>query len=164
MQSHIGQMKECDWEAVRSIYEEGIATGNATIETEAPGWEEWDSSHLDYCRLVARVEGKVVGWAALSPVLTRYAYSGVAGVSVYVAASTRGRGIGRSLLQALVEESERAGIWTLQARIFPENVASVALHESCGFRTVGVRERLGKLNRVWRDVVLMERRSKVVGL
>jgi len=157
-------MKECDWEAVRSIYEEGIATGNATVEMEAPGWEEWDGSHLDYSRLVARVEGKVVGWAALSPVLTRCAYSGVAGVSVYVATSARGQGIGRALLRALVEESERAGIWTLQARIFPENVASVALHESCGFRTVGVRERLGKLNGVWRDVVLMERRSKIVGL
>jgi len=164
MQSHIGQMKECDWEAVRSIYEEGIATGKATIETETPGWEEWDGSHLNSCRLLARVEGKVVGWAALSLVLTRCAYSGVAGVSVYVAASARGQGIGVTLLRALIEESERAGIWTLQARIFPENVASVVLHESCGFRTVGVRERLGKLNGVWRDVVLMERRSKVVGL
>ena len=163
MQSHVGQMKECDWEAVRSIYEEGIATGNATVETEAPGWEEWDGSHLDCCRLVTRVEGEVVGWAALSPVLNRCAYSGVAGVSVYMAASARGQGLGRSLLRALVEESERAGIWTLQARIFPENIASVALHKSCGFRTVGVRERLGKLQGVWRDVTLMERRSKVVG-
>jgi len=164
MHSRVGQMVECDWKAVRSIYEEGIATGNATIETEAPGWEEWDGSHLDYCRLVARIEGEVVGWAALSPVLSRCAYAGVGGVSVYVATLVRGQGIGRTLLRALVEESERAGIWTLQARIFPENVASVALHESCGFRTVGVRERIGKLKGVWRDVVLMERRSKVVGI
>ena len=164
MQSPIEQMAEGDWEAVRSIYADGIATGNATIETEAPGWEEWNGSHLDYCRLVARVEGEVVGWAALSPVLSRCSYSGVAGVSVYVATSARGQGIGSSLLRSLVEESEHVGIWTLQARIFSENVASVALHKSCGFRTVGVRERLGKLQGVWRDVVLMERRSQVVGL
>ena len=160
----VGTMKESDWPAVRSIYEEGIATGNASVEMEAPEWDEWNAGHLASCRLVARSESKVIGWAAVYPVLARSAYSGVAGVSVYVSASARGRGVGGALLRALVEESERAGIWTLQARIFPENVASVALHKSCGFRTVGIRERLGKLNGVWRDVLLMERRSKIVGV
>lgn len=160
----VDQMKDSDWQAVRSIYEEGIATGNATMVTGALGWEEWSTSHLRSCRLAARSEGEVIGWAALSPVLSECAYSGVAGVSVYVAASARGQGVGKALLRALVEESESAGLWTLQARIFPENVASVALHESCGFRTVGVRQRIGKLNDVWRDVILMERRSKVVGI
>lgn len=160
----VGQMKDDDWEAVGAVYQDGIATGNATMVTKAPERNEWDGNHLGHCRLVAKSEGEVVGWAALSPVLSECAYSGVAGVSVYVAASARGREIGKALLFALAEESESAGIWTLQARIFPENVASVALHESCGFRVVGVRERIGKLNDVWRDVVLMERRSKVVGV
>jgi len=160
----IGRMKDADWPAVRSIYEEGIATGNASIETELPGWKEWHEGHLRCCRLVARLEGRVVGWAALSPVLSRSAYAGVAGVSIYVSAFVRGRGIGKALLRALVEQSEGAGIWTLQARIFPENTTSVRLHRSCEFRIVGTRERLGRLNGAWRDVVLMERRSKVVGV
>ena len=166
------------WPVVREIYREGIATGNATFETELPDWEKWDSVHHKHCRLVALEPiaedagdfliplGKlrVLGWAALSPVSSRIVYSGVAEVSVYVAANTRGSGVGKFLLQALIEESELHGIWTLQAGIFPENVASIALHKSCGFRKVGVRRRIGKLGEVWRDVLLLERRSARVGV
>ena len=141
-----------------------MATGDATFEAAVPGWEEWDEHHLRPGRLVARKEGQVVGWAALSPVSGRCIYSGVAEVSVYVTAAARGQGVGKSLLQALIEESERAGIWTLQAGIFPENTASIALHIACGFREVGTRERIGLLHGVWRDVLLMERRSHVVGI
>jgi len=162
------------WPAVREIYREGIATGNATFETELPDWEKWDSSHRKNCRLIAfepideeelipldRLN--VLGWAALSPVSSRRVYAGVAEVSVYVAAAARGHGVGKALLQALVEESEQNGIWTLQAGIFPENRASIALHKSCGFRKVGVRQRVGKLGDTWRDVMLLERRSEAVG-
>lgn len=152
-------MREEDWPAVRVIYEEGIATGLATFETEAPTWESWNEDHLANCRLVARDRGQVVGWAALSPVSGRCVYAGVAEVSVYVAAKARGRGIGRALLGQLVQESEEAGIWTLEAGIFPENVASIAIHQACGFREVGLRQRLGQLAGIWRDVLLMERRS-----
>jgi L-amino acid N-acyltransferase YncA len=164
MDSTVEKMKDEDWGAVQAIYREGIATGNATFETDAPEWEEWNKSHLHDCRLVARVKDQVVGWAALSPVSSRCVYSGVAEVSIYVAALARGLGVGKALLRALTEESERAGIWTLQAGIFPENVASIALHKACGFREVGYRERIGRMNGVWRDVVFMERRSKVVGI
>lgn len=157
-------MREEDWPAIRSIYVEGIATGDATFETGAPEWEEWDQAHLPGCRLVARSGGEVVGWAALSSVSGRCVYSGVAEVSVYVASAARGRGVGKALLEALVEASERGGIWTLQAGMFPENSISIALHKSCGFREVGRRERLGQLHGVWRDVVLLERRSKTVGV
>jgi L-amino acid N-acyltransferase YncA len=157
-------MRDEDWDAVRAIYREGIATGNATFETDVPAWEAWDKSHLRACRLVAKADGRVVGWAALNPYSSRRAYAGVAGLSIYVSASARGQGIGRALLGALIEASERAGLWTLQAGIFPENAASLALHRSHGFREVGRRERIGRLNGVWRDVVLMERRSKVVGI
>jgi phosphinothricin acetyltransferase len=150
------------WPAVRAIYEQGIATGDATFETAAPGWAAWDAGHLAGHRLVAVVGGRVAGWAALSPVSERCAYAGVAEASVYVAASQTGRGVGRALLDRLVEGSEAAGIWTVQAGIFPENTASLALHRRCGFRTVGVRERLGKLDGRWRDVVLLERRSPLV--
>jgi phosphinothricin acetyltransferase len=160
------------WPAVREIYRERIATGNATFETELPSWENWDSGHRKNCRLIALeprdesvpevlvpLDGaRVLGWAALSPVLGRLVYAGVA-----EAAAARGRGVGRALLQALVQESEANGIWTLQAGIFPENAASIALHRSCGFREVGVRRRIGKLGNTWRDVALMERRSSVVG-
>jgi L-amino acid N-acyltransferase YncA len=128
-----------------------------------PAWQEWDRNHLPACRLVARRQGRVVGWAALAPVSRRQVYAGVAEVSLYVAASARGQGVGKALLQALVQASEEAGIWTLQAGIFPENTASIGLHRACGFRTVGIRERLGQLHGVWRDVVLMERRSEVAG-
>jgi phosphinothricin acetyltransferase len=160
----IEQMKAGDWSAVQTIYDEGIATGNATFETEAPDWNTWHSSHLAGCRLVARVGKEIVGWAALSPVSDRCVYGGVAEVSVYVAASGRGKGVGRKLLQTLITESEAEGLWTLQAGMFPENVASIALHKACGFREVGYRERLGQMNGVWRDVVLLERRSKGVGV
>jgi L-amino acid N-acyltransferase YncA len=165
------------WPAVREIYREGIATGNATFETEVPDWEKWDGSHRKDCRLIALelrdetvaevlvpLEGaKVLGWAALSPVSSRRVYSGVSEVSVYVATAARGRGVGKALLQALVKESEANGIWTLQAGIFAENAASISLHRSCGFREAGVRRRIGKLGDAWRDVILMERRSATVG-
>ncbi|HEX8338448.1 MAG TPA: GNAT family N-acetyltransferase [Pyrinomonadaceae bacterium] len=153
------------WPGVRAVYLEGLATGDATFETEAPDWERWDSVHLRACRLVALDGGgRVAGWAALSPVSAREVYAGVAEVSVYVGAGFRGRGLGRALLEALVRESEAEGIWTLQAGIFPENVASVALHESCGFRVVGRRERVGRLRGRWRDTVLLERRSRTAGV
>jgi len=148
-----------DWPAVRAIYVEGIATGNATFETAAPEWEKWDPGHLPHSRLVARRSGEVDGWAALSPVSTRRVYAGVAEVSVYVGARARGIGVGRRLLEALVAESERNGIWTLQAGIFPENTASIELHRGAGFRVVGTRERVGCLAGRWRDVMLLERRS-----
>ena len=148
-----------DWAEVRAIYLEGIETGNATFQTMAPEWEQWDAAHLAECRLVARAEDGVAGWAALSMVSTRAVYAGVAEVSVYVAARARGQGVGKLLLGGLIAESERHGFWTLQAGIFPENEASIGLHRAMGFRVVGVRERLGCLNGRWRDVVLMERRS-----
>lgn len=152
-----------DWEAVQAIYLEGIATGDATFETKAPSWEAWDSDHLLPARLVSRGGPGILGWAALSPASGRCVYAGVAEVSLYVAASARGRGIGRALLEALIRASEEEGIWTLQSGIFPENVASLALHQRCGFREVGRRERLGRLGGVWRDVILLERRSTRVG-
>jgi phosphinothricin acetyltransferase len=152
-----------DWRAVRGIYLEGIATGHATFETDAPSWDIWDGAHRQDARLVARRAGCVVGWAALTRVSGRCVYAGVAEVSVYVAESARGEGVGRSLLEALIAASEAAGVWTLQAGIFPENAASIALHERCGFRVVGRRERLGRLASRWRDVMLLERRSPRVG-
>lgn len=153
------------WPAVKAIYEEGIATGHATFASEAPAWADWDRGHLAHSRLVVLDdEGVVAGFAALSPVSGRAVYAGVAEVSVYVRASSRGRRMGLRLLGALVEESERNGIWTLQASIFPENVPSLRIHEHCGFRQVGMRERIGAMDGVWRDTVLMERRSGVVGL
>ena len=153
-----------DWLAVRAVYLEGIATGEATFETEAPSWETWDAGHLPFARLVARAGGSVIGWAALSPVSQRKAYSGVAEVSVYVAAHSRGKGVGRALLERLIQESEQNGIWTLQAAVFPENAATIAVHKRCGFREVGRRERISKLNGNWRDTILLERRSEIVGV
>lgn len=153
-----------DRERVLEIYADGIATGDATFETDAPDWETWERGHLAACRLVAQEGGEILGWAALSPVSDRCAYGGVAEVSVYVAAGARGRGVGTGLLKALVECSEEEGFWTLQAGIFPENEASVAVHRACGFRVVGRREKLGKLGERWRDVLLLERRSDVVGV
>jgi L-amino acid N-acyltransferase YncA len=163
MDCRITTMQPLDWPAVREIYREGIAGGNATFETEIPDWEKWDSVHRQDCRLIARNGEQVLGWAALSPVSGRRVYAGVAEVSVYVAAAARRCGVGKALLKALIEESELRGVWTLQAGIFAENVASIALHHSCGFREVGVRRRLGKLGEVWRDVTLLERRSSVAG-
>ena len=151
-------METQDWPAVKAIYEQGIATRQATFETEAPSWEDWDAGHLDEPRLVGVRDGEVVAWGALSPTSRRRCYDGVAEGSVYVAEEARSQGVGRRLLTALVERSEGVGIWTIQASIFPENVASVALHRSCGFRVVGVRERIARLDGAWRDTVLMERR------
>ncbi|HEY5885988.1 MAG TPA: GNAT family N-acetyltransferase [Pyrinomonadaceae bacterium] len=157
-------MQDSDWEQVRSIYLDGIATGHATFETSAPEWTKWDADHLAETRLVYREDEKICGWAALSPVSGRCVYAGVAEVSVYVAEDCRGRGIGQALLAALVDRSEQLDIWTLQAGVFPENRASIELHIRCGFREVGTREKLGQMAGVWRDVVLLERRSKVAGV
>jgi phosphinothricin acetyltransferase len=162
-------MKPEDWEQVRDIYLQGIATRNATFEPDAPDWDKWDSAHLAEPRIVARVAGEVAGWAALSRVSARKVYAGVAEVSIYVGSRFWGQGLGDALLAALIEASEKAGIWTLQAGIFPENVASIELHKKHGFRVLGVREKPGKmtfgeLEGKWRDVVLMELRSKVTGV
>ena len=162
-ESVISEMRPGDWEAVRTIYAEGIATRQATFEVEAPSWEAWDAAHLSFARLVARKGETVVGWVALSPVSSRHAYAGVAEVSVYVAESRRGAGIGRQLLEALIAASEVNGIWSLQAVMFPENAGSVALHRRCGFHEVGRRERIGKLDGAWRDTMLLERRSQRIG-
>ena len=159
----IEPMRPEDWPAVRAIYLEGITTGNATFEQTAPEWEKWDAGHLPGARIVARSASDVLGWAALSAVSSRCVYAGVAEVSIYVAERARGRGLGRQLMARLIADSEAAGIWTLQAGIFPENAASIALHERAGFRIVGTRERLGQMDGRWRDVVLMERRSAAVG-
>jgi len=160
----IRPLEPADWPAVRAIYAEGIATGHATFATDPGEWADWDGSHFPRCRLVAEEDGAVLGWAALSFVSDRCVYGGVGEISVYVAAASRGRGLGGKLLAALVEASEQAGFWTLQAGVFPENEASVAIHERCGFRVVGRRERLGRMHGVWRDVLLLERRSAVVGV
>jgi L-amino acid N-acyltransferase YncA len=155
-------MSKEDWPAVREIYEQGIAGRQATFETESPVWDVWDRAHLPGQRLVAVEDGRVVGWAALAAVSKRDCYRGVAENSVYVDSARQGRGIGRALLERLVADAERAGIWTIQTGIFPENEASIALHRGCGFRVVGTRERLAQLDGEWRDVVFLERRSKEV--
>jgi phosphinothricin acetyltransferase len=156
----IDKMHYDDWPSVKTIYEEGIATKNATFETEVPEWNEWDKEHLKTCRIVARNGQSVFGWAALSPVSGRCIYSGVAEVSVYVSSQHRGYGTGKLLLTKLIEKSEKTDIWTLQAGIFPENQTSIGLHKNLGFREVGIREKIGKLDGIWRDVILLERRSK----
>lgn len=170
MNCSILRMLADHWPAVREIYAEGIAAGNATFETAVPDWENWDAGHRKDCRLIAvpvtpSADGSgVLGWAALSPVSSRHVYRGVAEVSVYVAGAARGHGVGTALLEALIEESEACGVWTLQAGIFPENVASLALHTRCGFREVGIRRKIGKLGRTWRDTALLERRSERIGI
>ena len=156
------ELRPDDWPAVRAIYEQGIRGGDATFETETPSWERWDAAH-PALRLVAERDGSVVAWAALSPSSPRRCYRGVGEVSVYVAEEARGSGLGRALLDELVARSEAAGYWTLSAGMFPENEASIRLHKACGFREVGVRERLGEAGGVWRDVLLLKRRSTVVG-
>lgn len=163
-------MRAEDWEQVSSIYLEGIRSGHSTFETAVPGWEQWDANHLPFARLVMRDgdpvvrEGdRVLGWAALSPTSKRDVYLGVAECTVYVAERERGKGIGRALLSALITQSEEHGIWTLQASIFPENTASLALHHHLGFRTIGHRERIAQLHGLWRDTILLERRSRIVG-
>jgi L-amino acid N-acyltransferase YncA len=157
----VRDLRADDWPRVRRIYEEGIRSGDATFETEPPDWQSWDAAHPEL-RLVAARDGQVVGWAALSPASSRLCYRGVGEVSVYVAEAARGSGIGRALLDRLVALSEAAGYWTLTAGVFPENEVSLRLHRACGFRDVGVRERHGESGGVWRDVVLLERRSEVV--
>lgn len=164
----IGPMTAADADAVLAIYAEGIASGHATFQTEVPTWTDWDAGHLTTPRLVARdaESARILGWCALSPISKRAVYAGVVEESVYVAAGARGRGVGRALLETMVLASETAGIWTMQTGIFPENTASLALHEASGFRVLGVRERLGRhpaQNGRWRDVVFMERRSLVAG-
>ena len=160
----IVSLAEKDWSAVRAIYLEGIATGNSTFEKSAPEWDTWDRDHLPTCRFTARYGDEIVGWAALSLVSRRTVYAGVAEVSVYVAARARGQGVGMALLSAIVKASERAGIWTLQGGVFPENTASVALCRKAGFRVVGTRTRIGCMDGRWRDVMLLERRSPVAGV
>ncbi|MCW3109559.1 MAG: N-acetyltransferase [Segetibacter sp.] len=157
-------MQPFDWQAVKQIYEDGIATGNATFQQSAPTWEEWNSSHLSHSRIIAKEGDNILGWAALTLVSGRCVYAGVAEVSVYVSDKARGKGLGKQLLQKLIEESEANNIWTLQAGIFPENTASIKIHEACGFRILGTRERIGKMNGVWRDTILFERRSKTIGI
>jgi phosphinothricin acetyltransferase len=152
------------WEAVKIIYEQGIDTGNATFETAAPSWQAWNSAHLKTCRIIAIENDEVLGWAALTPVSSRCVYAGVAEVSVYVAANARGKNVGSRLLHELISQSEQDGIWTLQSGIFPENNASIAIHEKNGFRIIGYRERIGKMGDIWRDNILMERRSSKIGI
>jgi len=157
-------MRPEDWGAVRAIYLEGIASGNATFEQSAPDWPDWNQGHLKCCRLVARLGSEIVGWTALSPVSRRQVYAGVAEFSIYVAGRARRRGIGSALLQALIDAADREGIWMLQSGIFPENTASLELCRRFGFRVVGTRERIGWMNGRWRDVVLLERRSAIAGV
>ena len=152
-----------DWEQVAEIYQQGIETGNATFELKVPDWEEWDRSHLNSCRIVAESNNTIMGWAALSPVSSRCIYGGVAEVSVYVHSNFTGQQIGTQLLGQLIIDSEKQGVWTLQSSIFPKNIASIKMNKKLGFREVGYRERIGKMNGVWRDTVLLERRSTNVG-
>jgi L-amino acid N-acyltransferase YncA len=158
----VRDLRRGDWPEVSRIYAQGIATGNATFETEVRAWEAWDAAHLAEHRFVAERDGQVCGWIAASPVSSRCCYAGVAELSVYIGKEARGQGVGSELLAALIESSERAGIWTLQTGVFPENGASLALLQRFGFRAVGTQERIGRLHGVWRDVVLLERRSEVV--
>jgi L-amino acid N-acyltransferase YncA len=157
-------LKKEDWPAVAEIYKQGIDTGNATFQTDIPTWEAWDSGHLKICRIVATNDDEIIGWAALTLVSGRCVYTGVAEVSVYVASSYKGQKIGTKLLESLISQSESEGFWTLQAGIFPENIGSIKLHEKLGFRQLGFREKIGKMNGIWRDTILLERRSKKVGI
>ncbi|SDD23204.1 phosphinothricin acetyltransferase [Terribacillus halophilus] len=151
-------LEQRDWPAVKQIYQDGMDGGNATFETNAPDWEEWNKSKLPFGRLVANQDGIVTGWVALTPYSSREVYRGVADISIYIHPAYQGRGVGRKLMKKLLEICDQQGIWTVQASIFPENTASLALHKSCGFREVGIRERIGKLYGRWRDVMLLERR------
>jgi phosphinothricin acetyltransferase len=160
----IRNLEPRDWEGVRRIYLEGIETGFATFETKAPSWDEWDKSHLSSMRFVMEIQGSLGGWVALSPVSSRCVYGGVGEVSLYIGKEYRGQNLGLQLLQHLIQESEKEGIWTLQAGIFTANIASRKLHEKAGFRIIGYREKIGKLGDTWMDNLLLERRSKVVGL
>ena len=152
------------WEAVKQIYAEGIATGNATFQSAIPSWEEWNDAHVKNSRLVVIENEIVLGWAALTPVSGRCVYAGVGEVSLYMSNKAKGKGIGKKLLNSLIEESEKNNFWTLQAGIFPENIASVKVHEDCGFRIIGKRERIGQMNGQWRDTLLLEKRSANTGI
>ncbi len=160
----IRELTAIDYPAVKKIYLEGIATGQATFQIEAPEWEAWNSSHLEHSRFVAVEHGTVAGWVALSLVSSRCVYAGVAEISVYIGENYRGKGIGNALMKAVIQSSETNGIWTLHAGVFPENEASMRLHQQNGFRLVGIRERIGKMGDVWRDTALLERRSTVIGI
>jgi len=149
---------------VAKIYKQGIATGFATFQNDIPNWESWDRSHLPNCRIAAFEGNEMIGWAALTPVSSRCVYAGVGEVSVYVAENFRGKQVGEFLLNQLISESEKAGLWTLQSGIFPENIGSIKLHERSGFRQIGYREKIGKKDGIWKDNIIMERRSKVVGI
>ncbi len=158
----IRKLLDTDWSQVRLIYEKGINTGNATFQTSTPSWEDWNQSHLASCRIIAETNGLIIGWGALTPVSSRCVYAGVAEVSVYVDPEHSGKGIGLALLNELVTQSEAEGIWTLQAGIFPENIASLRIHEKAGFRILGIREKIGKQNGIWRNTALLERRSALI--
>jgi L-amino acid N-acyltransferase YncA len=160
----IVELTENHWPEVRTIYESGIATGNAHFSMQVPTWDEWDHEHVKSCRLVAVENNEVLGWAALTAMSDRCVFAGVAEVSVYVAENARGKGIGKKLLAELAKQSEENNYWTLEARIFAENSASIKIHEDNGFRMIGKRERIGKLNGVWRDTILLERRSLKMGV
>ncbi|MDV3428859.1 MAG: N-acetyltransferase family protein [Bacillota bacterium] len=165
MEYTIEEMKESDWEQVSNIYLDGIKTGIATFQTEAPSWEDWDKGHIRSCRFVAKSRNKVLGWAALSPTSSRCVYKGVAEVSIYIGKECKGQGIGTALLAHLIKESEKNGFWTLQSGIIAKNAASIALHKKCGFREVGIREKVARMNNTeWMDVMFMERRSKIAGI
>lgn len=157
-------MKAADWTNVAEIYRQGIETGNATFQQEIPTWDDWNNGHIKSCRIVAEIDNEIVGWAALTAVSGRCVYAGVAEVSVYISNKYRGQKIGTKLLDKLIAESENEKHWTLQAGIFPENIASLKIHEELGFRKIGHREKIGKMNGIWRDTVLLERRSKVIGI
>ena len=152
------------WESVKKIYEDGIATGNATFQTSAPTWEEWNQAHIPIPRLIAIANDEILGWAALTSVSGRCVYAGVAEVSIYIGSLARGKGIGKQLLNQLIEESEKQNIWTLQSGIFPENKASISLHLSAGFRIIGNREKIGMMDGKWRDLILLEKRSHSIGI
>ncbi|MBC2582257.1 GNAT family N-acetyltransferase [Clostridium sp. DJ247] len=165
MDYKIDEMTQSDWEQVANIYLEGINTGKATFQPEVPTWENWNNSHINSCRLVARSGNKVFGWAALSPTSSRCVYAGVAEVSIYIGEKYSGQGIGTALITNLIKLSEESGFWTLQSGIIKENTSSIALHKKCGFREIGFREKISKMkDGTWRDVVLMEKRSQVVGV
>jgi phosphinothricin acetyltransferase len=163
MDIEIRSLKQKDWYTVAEIYKQGIETSNATFQTEIPTWDAWNSCHLNSCRIVAIFNNEIIGWAALTPVSGRCVYAGVAEVSVYVSSQYKGQKVGTKLLNELILESEKEGIWTLQASVFPENFASFKIHENLGFRKVGLREKIGKMSGIWRDTILLERRSKIVG-
>jgi L-amino acid N-acyltransferase YncA len=157
-------LKEIHYPSVAGIYLEGIATGHATFQTEAPSWQEWDKAHLPHSRFIAFEKNEILGWAALTPVSNRCVYAGVAEVSIYISVDHRGKGVGNKLLQELIRSSEENNTWTLQAGIFPENKSSLHLHYKNGFRLLGTREKIGKMDGAWRDTILLERRSKVTGI